>query len=189
MKKLIVAFTILCIACNTVETKKNKPNSDIAQEWVNTMEKYGISYKQLLSDTNTVYYACSSPFDTSLIVQLRKAGKKVNVLVYSLPSRYQRGLEGYRGEKDELTFLNGYSFALDSAIWKELTQQVAVVVNDTTLKPDNGCNDDARYFLSYQQHAVAGACKDSSFIRLSGYLKQQLLQPQERRRDSVVITF
>jgi len=189
MKKLIVAFTIFCISCNTVETKKNIPNLDIAPEWIDAMEKYGISFKQLLSDTNTVYYACSSPFDTSLIVQLRKAGKKVDVIVYSLPSRYQNGLEGYHGQKDELTFFNGYSFSLDSAIWKELMQQIAVVVNDTTLKPNNGCNDAAHYFLSYQQHAVEGSCKDSSFIRLSAYLTQQLLQPQERRRDSVIITF
>ena len=189
MKKLIVAFTILCMACNTVQTEISKPHPDIAPEWVDAMEKYGVSYQQLLSDTNTIYYACSSPFDTSLIVQLRKAGKKVNVVVYSLPSRYQRGLEGYHGGKDELTFFNGYSFSLDSAIWKELMQQIAVVVNDTTLKPDNGCDDNARYFLCYQQHAVEGSCKDSSFIRLSAYLKQQLLQPQERRRDAVIITF
>jgi hypothetical protein len=165
---LNILFCVLIVKCT------NRPNSPDVKETAKNWPKDALSNQVLHSfglpnsdkmgfDSNFLIFYCSRAYDTSTLIQINKRNGVIQCAYYQLLPEYHRFATDYADTAAKVIFLEGFTFVMDSSIWRIIREQANEVLGSkASVKPDLKYTDGANYALYFEGQSKYGNSNDDS---------------------------
>jgi hypothetical protein len=154
-----------------------KPTDDSAAKII--MQTFGLPYPDNMKpDSNTLLFFCARSYDTSSLIYLQKNRNGIQGIFYMMLPAYHRFMVDYANEKSKLLFLEGYSFIIDSSIWKTITTQADTILAYKA-KPGKHYKyvDGSEYGLFYNlQYSHGDSNNENVYEGFDKFLKNTFLE-------------
>lgn len=170
-----------------IKTRAEMPDGDSASKLV--VQTFALSYSEHLHfDSGSLVFYCSRTYDTSSLIEIKKQKNLIRGVYYETLPEYHRFVTDYADTSSRLIFFEGYSFIIDSAIWKSVTDQAKIVLQKKggTSKNEK-YTDGATYALYYNSQSRHGNSNDEAdFVKFDSLLKVQFLWKYVQLRKPIM---
>lgn len=135
LKLLVCSISVIVVLFVACDDKKGKLNDSVpfSNEKVigldTNITKFTLGYPENLRlDSNSLIFYCIRSFGTSVLVHLQKNATGVRGVFYELLPTYHQSLNDFADDKNQLLFFQGYSFKIDSTIWRNIKRKANLLL-------------------------------------------------------------
>lgn len=132
---------------------------------------------RILLDSNSMIFSCVRTFDTSSLIHIQLYGGHFKVRYYEMLPAYHQNINDFSNENNELLFFEGYSFTIDSIIWKKVILKAEEVLQ-ASVSSERLRYKDASYYALYSgtQQRKGDSNDEDLFEGFDAFLKALFLQ-------------
>jgi len=143
------------------ETSTDSPKDPLSSQ---VLHSFGLPNSDEVGlDSNSLVFYCARAYDTSSLIQINKRSKVIQCAYYQLLPEYHRFATDYADTASKLIFLEGFTFVIDSSIWRTLKDQAnAILRSAASVKPDLKYTDGANYAIYFDGQSKYGNSNDDS---------------------------
>ena len=165
---LIICLCFLVAKCankgnlpNLKETAISSPKDPFSNQ---VLHSFGLPNSDKVGlDSNSLVFYCARAYDTSSLIQINKRNKVIQCAYYQLLPEYHRFATDYADTASKLIFLEGFTFVIDSSIWRTVKDQVnAILRSGASVKPDLKYTDGANFAIYFDGQSKYGNSNDDS---------------------------
>ncbi len=172
----IGAFIVGCKNNEPVKPQNENNRLIIAKNAI--IKKFTLPYSDnVLTDSNSLFFYYSKPFDTSFLVHIEKFdGEYIGTYYATLP-KFHSDLEGYADNDMKFLFFDGFSFTMGKNQWDSVRNKAIDLLKTGNSDSSKLCFDCGSYFVSYDTIARHDDKNNEvHFKAFSDYLKANLLE-------------
>ncbi|HEY0610739.1 MAG TPA: hypothetical protein VGD35_13815 [Chitinophaga sp.] len=190
MRSLVLfAIVFLMASCQPGENTKQpitRPPADLSAYLLSKVERFSLSSRGDIPDSNELVFYYGKSFDTSFLVHFEKSGSSVHGVLYEVGIPFHRDEWDVADKKDSLLFFDGYSFNIDSLRWANISKVAdSILAKETGWETTrDGCADCPTYILAFNlrvKHNNSG--KSDLLTGFAKYLKDSLLNQYITKRQ------
>lgn len=196
----IYKFSALVLLTSSLFTKcGNREDQPIAKTGTIISTKDSISklmmqtfelpyFENMNFDSGSLVFYCSRAYDTSSLIEIKEEKNLIRGVYYEILPEYHRFVTDYADTSSKLIFFEGYSFAIDTATWKSVTDQAKAVLQEKEGWNKNlKYTDGATYALYYGGQSRHGNSNDeASFVKFDQFLKRRFLERYKQLRKPIM---
>lgn len=137
----------------------------------------------LWSDSNTLLFFKTQPFDTTFLLKLQKQPSFVNVIYYRSTPMDWALVRPYADAENELAHFDGFSFKTSLNIWDKLMQELKSKKFETTLMQNYpGCCDMPFYFVLFNGNKFtnSNSTNEKLLSQYTQFLKDRILNKYDK---------
>lgn len=163
------------------------PASDSISKLV--MQKFALPFfENMKFDSSSLVFYCSRAYDTSSLIEIKQQKNLIRGVYYEILPEYHRSMTDYADTSSKLIFFEGYSFIIDPATWKSVTDQAKSILQEREGGNKNlKYTDGATYALYYNGQSRHGNSNDDApFEGFNRFLKGQFLEKYMQLRKPIM---
>jgi hypothetical protein len=171
-------FIFLCSCKEDPKKLDSKKERNINLLKYNVLTQFSLNYTDdLKTDSNSLIFYLSQPFDTSYVIQIAKIDTICYGVVYLVPWHFKKGLFKGMDTKRAPFWFEGYSFVMPFQIWPNLRSKIFSLVENLKNSDSNRvCADCRTYFISTSQMQKSGYLDlDEEAVILERYIRDSLV--------------
>ena len=153
------------------------------------MQTFELPYFENMNfDSGSLVFYCSRAYDTSSLIEIKQQKNLIRGVYYEILPEYHRFVTDYADTSSKLIFFEGYSFTVDTATWKSVTDLAKAVLQEKEgLNKNLKYTDGATYALYYDGQSRHGNSNDeASFVKFDRFLKGQFLERYKQLRKPIM---
>lgn len=191
-------FVILMIMCVFLAKCENRDNaqvekassemSDIDSFSKQVLQTFALPYNERMKfDSSSLVFYCLKSYDTSSLIEIKKQKDVIRVAYYEILPNYHRFETDYADKNSKLIFFEGYSFTIDSIIWKSIIEQAKIVFDSKEHHDGKKYTDGAVYALYYNSESKHGdSNNEEPFERFNYFLRLQFIDKYIQLRKPIM---
>jgi hypothetical protein len=150
------------VACSNKNSDKEGSSTSVTRNQAtiidSTITKFCLAYpKDLMLDSNSLVFYCARTFDTSSLIHIQKNNLTIRGVYYEMLPAYHQFPNDFADQKNDLLFFDGYSFVIDSAIWRMIKERVNILLQTKdSLTKNREFVDGSRYAIYYNSQSRFG---------------------------------
>lgn len=179
---ILILFALAsCAEKDKLPLSKKQPSTSIEYPF---MSRFGLQDNDnLWSDSNTVLFFKTQPFDTTFLLKLQKKPNFVKVVYYRSTPMDWAMTRQYVDTSNELAHFDGFSFKASTNIWDTLMQELKSMHFDSTVKQNfPGCCDMPFYFVLFNGNKFtnSNSANERLLYQFTLFLKERLLNKYDK---------
>jgi len=187
MKSLVLylVVSILLLSCGS----DKRENSDSLLTYKDhPLVKFGLPYRELNVDNNSLIFYSMKSFDTSFLLQLKKEEKDITGVCYLVNPRYHRFVEDYLDSTNKLFVFQGFTFTMNLQDWDTVKRRInPALVQSDSLRNNEACLDCPHYILAYNHHVGNSSNRNrEEFEKYEGLLKHHILNKLVKQKTPLL---